>query len=295
MNPRPRVLLVDDNPIYVDQVVKAFEEKGFEITGCKQPAEMLGWRARQKFDFDLILLDLELGEKADGSWLSAQQLLPHLKTYAPSSKVVVITVARFSVEAAVRCIELGALAVFPKQVEIGELCGLAEVYGRLGDPLNTRQELIELLWEGLAQDPSGQRLEMLVTNLFESMPTFRVIETNLSTNAGSIDVLVENLNEHDFWKGLSLHVAIECKNHSRPPEPRDFNQLKEVVRSRPRCEAGILVSMSNFTSSFQRRQGEAHQVDDVDIFGLGADHLGELVRTAYDKREELLREILERQ
>lgn len=295
MNPRPRILIIDDSPTYVDKVVETFEERGFEITGCKRPAEVLGWRARQKFDFDLILLDLELGKRPDGSLLSAQQLLLHLKTYAPSSKVVVITVTRFSVEAAVKCIELGALAVFPKQVEIGELCGLAEVYGYLGDPLNTRQELIDLLWEGLAKDPTGQRLEMLMTNLFESMPTFRVIETNLTTSAGSIDVLVENLNEHDFWKGLSLHVAIECKNHSKPPEPRDFNQLKEIVRSRRRCKTGILVSMSNFTSAFQRRQAEAHQVDDVDIFGLGTDHLEDLVKTSYDKREEYLREVLERQ
>lgn len=295
MSGHPRVLLIDDSPTYVSAVVKAFERKGLRIEGCTQPAEVLGWRARSRFDYDLILLDLELGQRADGSMLNALQLLPHLKTYAPSSKVVVITRTSVSVEAAVRCIELGALAVFPKLMEHEELCGLAEVYGRLGDPLSTRQELIELLWEGLGQDPTGQRLEMLMTNLFESMPTFRAIENNLKTSAGSVDVLVENTNKHDFWQGLSLHMVIECKNHSRPPEPTDFNQLKEVVKSRQHCRVGILVSMSSFTSSFSQLQAAAHQVDDLHIFGLGADHLGRLVETPYDEREEYLREVLQTQ
>jgi hypothetical protein len=244
-------------------------------------------------------LDLELGELPDGSYLNAMQLLPHLKTYAPASKVVVITVTSVSVAEAVRCIELGALAVFPKQTESIELCGLAKVYGSLGDPLKTRQELIEVLWEGLTQegdDVSGQRLEMLVMNLFESMPTFQVLENNLKTNAGSVDVLVENRNRHEFWQGLlSLHLAIECKDKKKPPDPRDFGQLREVVKNRKQCQAGIFVSMSPFTQTFRQLQGEAHQVDGIHIFGLGADHLERLVEISYDEREKYLRKVLELQ
>lgn len=299
MSLRPRLLIIDDSSAYVASVVRALEAEGFDVTGCSQPADVIGWRSRHKFDYDLILLDLELGLHPDGSALNAMRLLPHLKTYAPSSKVVVITVTSVTVEAAVRCIELGALAVFPKKMENDELCGLANVYWRLGDPLETRQELIEVLWEGLeaeGDDVNGQRLEMLVMNLFESMPTFRVIENNLTTNAGSVDVLVENRNEHEFWGELSsLHLAVECKNKKRPPEPRDFNQLVEVVKSRLLCGTGILVSMSPFTEAFRRRQGEARQVDGVHIFGLGADHLKRLVETPYDERETCLREVLETQ
>ena len=299
MSRRPRVLLIDDSESYVKTVVGAFEREGFDVTGCSEPAEVLGWRARHKFAYDLILLDLELGWHTDGSPLNAMRLLPHLKTYAPSSKVVVITVTKASVKEAVRCIELGALAVFPKETKSEELCGLAKVYGRLGDPLNTRQELIELLWEGLEQDggdPSGQRLEMLMINLFESMPTFRVIENNLKTTAGSVDILVENTNRHEFWQGLSsLHLAIECKNRTRSPEPQDFSQLKEVVKSRAHCQVGLVVSMSPFTPAFRQRQGEAHQVDGIHIFGLSAEHLGRLVETPYYEREASLRKVLEPQ
>lgn len=299
MSRRPRVLVIDDDPGYVGTVVRALEKRGFSVTGCDQPAEILGWHDRGKFDYDLILLDLKLDKLPDGSPLNAMRLLPHLKTYAPSSKVVVITVTSVSVKEALRCIELGALAVFPKEMEFDELCGLAKVYERLGDPLNAREELISVLWEGLEDETgntSGQRLEMLVINLFESMPTFRVIGNNLETPAGNVDILVENLNKHEFWQGLSsLHMAIECKNRARPPEPQHFNQLKAVVKSRPHCQAGILVSTSPFTQKFPQQQGEAHRVDGVHIFGLGPEHLKRMVETPYDKREEYLRKVLEPQ
>lgn len=299
MSRQPRVLVIDDSETYVQAVVKAFQRRGFSVTGCNQPASVLGWRARNKFDYDLILLDLRLGELPDGSPLNAMQLLPHLKTYAPASKVVVITVTSVSVKEALRCIELGALAVFPKETDFDELCGLARVYESLGDPLKTREELIEVLWQGLdgeGVDVNGQRLEMLAINLFESMPTFRVIQNNLETPAGNVDVLVENLNKHEFWQGLSsLHLAIECKNRARSPEPQHFNQLKAVVKSRPHCKVGILVSTTPFTQKFLQQRGEAHQTDGVHIFGLGPEHLKRLVETPYDEREEYLRQVLEPQ
>ncbi len=295
----PRVLVIDDDSGYVGAVVRAMQDRGFEVTGCDEPAEVLGWRAPSRFDYDLILLDLRLGVQPDGSALNAMRLLPHLKTYAPSSKVVVITVTSASVKESLRCIELGALAVFPKEMEFDELCGLAEVYESLGDPRQTREELIDVLWQGLEAeggDANGQLLEMLAINLFDSIPTFRVIANNLDTPAGNIDVLVENRNEHEFWKGLSsLHIALECKNRVGSPEPQHFNQLRAVVKGRAHCEAGILVSTSPFTASFTRWRGEAHQVDGVHLFAVGPTELKRLVEKPYFEREKYLRGIFERQ
>jgi ActR/RegA family two-component response regulator len=293
-----QILVIDDDARYVRRLVQAFERKGMRGVGCDNPVEVLGWRSREKFDYDLIMLDMRLGEKPDGAPLNALEVLPHLKTYAPSAKVLIVTIADLGVGEILRCIELGAEGVFPKGAEFDELCVLAEVHQRLGDPRETRQELIEVLWESVNSpdgDPNGQRLEMLVMNLFESMPTFRVVDNNVSTRAGTMDVLVENKNQHQFWEELgSLYLAIECKNHRRPPEPQHFNQLKEVVRSRLSCNVGILFSMSSFTESFRQRQGEA-EGDGVHIFGIAADDLGRLIETRFDEREEYLRGVLERQ
>ena len=223
------------------------------------------------------------------------QLLPHLMTYASRSKVVVITETKQYFAEALRCLELGALTVVPKVTQRDELYGLVSVFSRLGDPSSSREELIGVLWDGLDDDRGGRRLEMLVINLFESMPTFRVISNNVDSGAGNVDVLVENNSQHNFWNGLSLHVAVECKNHARSPEPQDFNQLRAVVKSRQACNTGILVSMSPFTSGFRRLQSEAQGTDDLHIFGLGAEHLERLVDTPYDEREGRLREIFEPQ
>lgn len=295
----PHVLIIDDDEPYVDRLVGAFEKRGMQVTPCSNPAEVLGWRTRTRFQFDLVLLDMRLGEQADGTSLNAYDLLPHLKTYGPSSKVMIITIADLAVEEILRCIELGAEAVFPKGAQVNELCMLAEVHHHLGDPRRTRQELIEALWEGLEAelpDPDGQRLEMLVLNLFESMPTFRVVANNLKNSAGSMDVLVENKNKHQFWNELnSLYLAIECKNSKRPPEPQHFNQLKDVVKSRHACNAGILVSMKPLTDPLRHRQSEVRQSEGVHIFSLTGDHLRTLVDTPYDDREEYLRGVLELQ
>jgi len=295
----PHVLVIDDDERYVARLVLAFEKKGFRVTGCSQPAEVLGWRTRAKFEYDLVLLDMRLGILSDGNYLNAFDLLPHLKTYAPSSKVVITTIADLGVEDILRCIALGAEAVFPKGAELDELCVLAEVHQRLGDPAETREELIEVLWESVevkGNDVSGQHLEMLVMNLFGSMPTFRVVDNNVTTSAGSVDILVENKNQHQFWDGLgSPYLAIECKNRKRGPEPQHFSQLKEVVKSRLSCKVGILVSMSAFPDSFRHRQSEVRETDGIHIFGLEAKHLKKLVETPYDEREAYLRGVLELQ
>jgi len=121
------------------------------------------------------------------------------------------------------------------------------------------------------------------------------VDNNVNTRAGTMDILVENKNQHQFWEELgSLYLAIECKNHRRPPEPQHFNQLKEVVRSRLSCSVGILVSMSSLTDSFRQRQGHAED-EGVHIFGIGVDDLGRMIETRYDEREEHLRSVLERQ
>jgi hypothetical protein len=127
------------------------------------------------------------------------------------------------------------------------------------------------------------------------MPTFRVVDNNVKIGTvGSVDVLIENQNRHQFWDELqSFHVAVECKHRGRALEPTDFNQFKEVVRGCRMTKAGILVSMSPFPDTFTDYQTKASAQDDVHMFGLGRDHLQHLVERSYDVREQYLRSVLE--
>ncbi len=279
--------------------MRAFKVNGVSATGCSDPASLLRWRARQRFAYDLILLDMRLGRGADGTALNALKVLPHLMTYAPSSKVVVFSQEDMTVDDALKCIERGALTVVPKGSEVGELCRVVEVYQRLGDQRQTREALISVLWEDVRDqsDRSGQRLEMLVMNLFDSMPTFRVIDNNVRiASIGSVDVLVENQNRHRFWDELdSYHLAVECKDHARALEPTDLNQFKAVVRGCRLAKVGILVSMGPFPEGFAHHPTGVLAQNDAHIFGLGRAHLERLVEAPYDGREEYLRSALEAQ
>jgi len=294
------VLIVDDSDVFVEALVFAFEANKVRATGCSKPWEILSWSKRNEFDFDLILLDMQLGASPCGDELHAHKLLPHLMTYAPSSKVVVFSQHDVSVKDCLRCIALGALSVIPKSVKrIEELCLVAEVYQRIGDATEMQQELIELLWDDVTSSMKGreERLEMLVINLFNSMPTFEVIGHNVKTKAGEIDVLVENNNRHSWWeKLLSLHLVIECKHLKKPPQPDVFNQLKAVVETQgDYSKAGIVVSMSGFTGTFRNRQNDVRCIDGIHLLGLGREHLDRLVRLRFDKREAYLRSVLQQQ
>jgi CheY-like chemotaxis protein len=294
------VLVVDDNAEFVEALVAAFETRDVVAAGCSKPWEILNWSKRDEFDFDLILLDMRLGPSPTGDELHAHKLLPHLMTYAPSSKVVVFSQHDITVKECLRCIELGALTVIPKSVRrIEELCLVGEVYQRIGDAARTRQELIDVLWDDVNSSTQGreERLEMLVINLFNSMPTFNVIGHNVETRVGEIDVLVENDNRHPFWRTLkSLHLVIECKHEKHPPKPDVFSQLTAVVKTQGKySKTGIVVSMSGFTSTFRRRQNDVRCVDGINLLGLGREHLERLVGLQFDKREEYLRSVLQQQ
>jgi CheY-like chemotaxis protein len=300
---RPRhVLVVDDDAFFVEALVSAFEAAQIRATGCSDPAQVMKWSKRDDFAFDLILLDMRLGPASGGQPdLHATMLLPHLMTYAPSAKVVIFSQHNVTVKECIACISLGALTVVPKSVSrVEELCLIGEVYDELGSAERAQQDLLEVLWDDLSRDggdPKGERLEMLVINIFKSMPTFAVIGHDVPAGIGKIDVLVQNRNRHEFWRLLeSFELVIECKNERRPPEPDVFSQVATLVKTRgAKSKTGIVVSMSNFTGTFQNHQNASKTLHDVNLLGLGREHLERVVGLRPDEREAYLRSVLQRQ
>jgi ActR/RegA family two-component response regulator len=297
-----RVLVVDDNETFVSSLVAALRANDILATGCSEPWEVLSWRKKEDLAFDLILLDMRLGLSPNGEVLNAMKLLPHLMTYAPSSKVVTFSQQDITVEECIRCVQLGALTVVPKSTDVNELSLVTQVYQDIGDQRQTREQLIQVLWEHVTgpKDPrSGQHLEMLVINLFDSMPTFRVVGHNLETNVGEIDVLVENVNESPFWRTLnSVQLVVECRNRGRSAAPADFDHLKELVKTRGAfSRTGILIAMAPVSSNFRRRQSEVRSADSegINIFRLDRGHLETLIATSFDERADYLQDAFERQ
>jgi CheY-like chemotaxis protein len=298
---KQRILVVDDNLSFVEASVAALQDEGLTVQGCDKPEEILSWRSDSQFAFDLILLDMRLGTTDTGSVLNAAVLLPHLRTYAPKSRVVVFSQSDITVEECVRCIRLGALSVIPKGATAAELALVANVYDAIGNADISREQLIRVLWDDISTSRTGgngRRLEMLAINLFGSMPTFSVVGNNVQNAAfGEIDVLVQNVSTHPFWVTLnSLQIVLECKHRQTKPTPAEFDHLKSLVRSRGALsKIGIFVTTSSVTSNHSTRAATTRSVEDVYIYYIDSTHLQKLVELSPVEREPYIREVFSAQ
>lgn len=84
----------------------------------------------------------------------------------------------------------------------------------LGSTTNISVDLLDL-WNGVNEPglPShvkGRRLEEFAKCFFGKV--FGVIESNLNTEDGEIDVLLENRNTSPFWLEFGSDIFVECKN-----------------------------------------------------------------------------------
>lgn len=293
-----RVLVVDDDATWVETLVERFKRESIEAEGVSKPSTVFNWTTPGKFlNFDMIFLDMRLGPSKSGDPISAADVLLHIKTYCPTAKAVVFTQKELTVEECVRCIQLGALGFIPKMSAIDQFVLVANVYGKLGDEEEALEERIHSLWVKLEKegDPAkGRHLEMLTTNLFNSIPGFKVITNNSMILPGEIDLVVENGGDHQFWKTIeSFHIVVECKNQKAAAEKEIFNVLAQKVAAKGMCNVGILVSWSGVSNGF--REMQRAESGKFKIFALDRVHLHELVRRNPDAREANLRAALESQ
>jgi ActR/RegA family two-component response regulator/Holliday junction resolvase-like predicted endonuclease len=292
------VLIVDDDDVWVQTLEALFKQNSIQSEGISDPGSIFSWTNPSRFqNFDMIFLDMRLGPSKFGGAISAGDVLLHILTYCPTAKAVVFTQQDVTVEECVRCIQIGALGFIPKMSGIADFVLVANVYGTLGDATQAVEERIRSLWamlEGKASIAKGRHLEMLATNLFNSISGFKVIAHNSQIMQGELDLVVENTGEHAFWKTLnSLHVIVECKNEKITSEKEVFNILAQKVIGKSMCEAGILVSWSGVTSGF--RQMQTAEAGRVKIFVLDKMQLLGLIKQKPAARESFLRNALQSQ
>lgn len=88
VSPPIRVLLVDDNPFFLDAAADFLQlQKSFEVIGQATSGQEALKQALH-LQPDVILLDLNLGEE------SALHLIPFLKAQLPETRIVVVTIMK---------------------------------------------------------------------------------------------------------------------------------------------------------------------------------------------------------
>lgn len=112
-----RILLVDDEPLVVEELQESLEFEGFDVIGVNSVAEALA--ACGKTNFDLIITDLKMPQQG------GLDLLRALRDMTDRPQVFVLS-GHGAESNRDEATELGALACFAKPVDPDMLVGQIE-------------------------------------------------------------------------------------------------------------------------------------------------------------------------
>ena len=119
-----RVLLVDDEPGYLEVMSKRLTRRDFSVTTAGSGAEAI--RALRRWDFDVAVVDLKM-EDMDGI-----AVLKVMKQMEPKLQVIILT-GHGSEQAARDGIENGAFDYLIKPIEIDTLVSRLRAAKKAGD------------------------------------------------------------------------------------------------------------------------------------------------------------------
>lgn len=132
------LLIVDDDLPFRTRLIRAFRDRGFEVTGVGTFDEAMA--ALQSDTPELALVDLRL---PGGSGLD---LVRALKTIDVTTSVVVLT-GYGSIATAIESVKLGATSYLTKPVDADQILAAFESLGETGRSVPAAQPLARVEWE----------------------------------------------------------------------------------------------------------------------------------------------------
>lgn len=278
-----RILIVDDDPDFVDVYRQLLRRLGLEVVAVHTAEAALGELERAGLDLDVVLLDQKLqGARGPDSGL---ELIERVGDLAPLAKTIVVT-AYASAEAIERAFRIGVYDYLVKNGAFEALLtakvrNALEVTrsGRLAAQ-SREQQVAELrsTWAAVKIETQRHRkgalLEQLVQLLFRATPGFEQVKTNLRNESEEIDIVVVNRADDPLWKqDGGAYLIGECKNWSSPCDAAEFRNFYMKVQSKVgRVRTGFFIAPGGFTDGFRReltRQARADfliiPVDDADL------------------------------
>lgn len=292
------IVVLDDSVPFQEALTSHLVQIGLRARGFSEVDDFArALRAGKLVDADLMFVDMRLGVSKDGFHLTALDAILFARTYAPLAKIVIFTQLGASLDEYIRCVELGALGVIPKSNNLADFDLAAQIYPHIGNADRALDAVIQTIWSRLKHAPKAEKgglLEMLVANLFRSMPGFEVVSNNRQTVHGELDLVVAITSEHRVWRELgSYHLVVECKHRSDPSETSDFATLIGKVRGKGKCEAGLMIAWNGVSGGFKNLQASDREAGR--IFTLERADLEAMVIRAPVDRETYLRSAIEQQ
>ena len=199
-------LVVDDEPGIRFFVEETLHRSGHDVTTVKSGEEAL--KTLRNTPFDLVILDLQLGGKADGI-----KVLEAIRWRWPDTSVIILT-AHGSLDTAVQAIDHGVEKYVQKPLSPKELRKVVE------DVLEAREEILRS-----AKDERHQILRKGPFEVDEGLHQVKMKKEKLDLTPSEFNLIVHLLRNDD--RVISPEELVEVV---RGYKPEDVIEARQIIK-----------------------------------------------------------------
>lgn len=260
---RGRILAVDDEETVLEIYRDMLEPLGWELHTAKSYVEAID--LLDEGDWSVVLLDQRLrgAESPDREGL---ELVQEVARRSPGAEAIMVT-GYASPAAIEQAFAAGAYDYVEKtesfetllRVKIEHIMELQRQRWLLHAADSEAQGLWTQVNSETNSQRKGQRLEDLMQLLLRSIPGFVVTSRKRGLDE-EIDLIVRNEATDPWWGKEGPYLLVECKNWSRPCDPKELSHFVDKPRSRfDRAKLGFFVAAGGFTKGFDSWLGKRRE------------------------------------
>jgi CheY-like chemotaxis protein len=259
MSRRGRILAVDDEEAVLEIHREALEPLGWDVHTASTYVEAVERLAEG--DWGVVLIDLRLRGAAGPD--EGLGLLSEIDKLSPGAKAIVVT-GYASPESIERAFAAGAYDYLEKtpsfktllRVKVENAMELQRQrwLAYAGEDADRTQA--RALWAQARSETNPQRkgrlLEDLLELLIKSVPGFFATPRRVGLDE-EFDLVVRIEGTADsFWQQEGQYLIVECKNWSRPCDPKELDRFAAKLERRfGRARLGFFVAAGGFTEGFR--------------------------------------------
>lgn len=267
----PTALIVEDDVQWLGIFRTELLDAGYQINFAVSRGDALDQIARPPFSYDLVILDVNLGDSLGG--LAGMLIATRVAETGVGKAVVVVSGAASREELEEEYRELGPLVVGTFDKARFDLHEFRESLRRAGGEAGKHSahfhpewQSVEALWRTTQEEENGlaagHALEQLAVALLRGIPGLAHHETRAVTPTAELDAVFvldgTGPLPHD-WGRL---VIVECRNRKVPVDSASVRAFGSKLEEMD-AKVGIVVSMTGLTGSEHRA---AHGVAN-ELFG----------------------------
>ena len=226
MNHRPRVLLVDDEEIFVTNMARLLKFRGFDVLTALDGPSALGALAACG-DLDVVVLDIKM------PGMSGLEVLAEIKRIAPQTEVIMLT-GHATVDSGIESIRQGAFDYLMKPCEIElltdkikEACEVERIRRR---PVLWPRNLVkEITWPSFVK-------------LYVDDPIEKALDVFRRRRGGPAKENLYVLDAADGFAGtVNRQCILDAARKAHPQAPIEWKDLMATPGLLPRTPLGEIM------------------------------------------------------